>query len=90
MNHEDGQKGIQLSAACDVVPEWLLQELKNNWHNSCVGRALISETTEYRIWSATLDVGERMSFHRHSLDYFRVWLTNTCIRTVTHKEETRT
>jgi len=90
MKQGGSQKDDQHPATGEVMPECLRRELERNWKNNCVGRALISETTEYRIWSATLDVGERMSFHRHSLDYFRVWLTDACIQTVTHKEETRT
>ncbi len=73
----------------EVWTDALRLELKRNWTNGCVGRAILSETTDYRIWSVALTPGERMGFHRHVLDYFRVALTGGKVRSLTHRGEVR-
>ncbi len=44
-------------------------------HNGCVGRTLVSENDRVRVWMIRLAPGERISFHRHVLDYFWICVT---------------
>jgi hypothetical protein len=44
------------------------REAKNP--NYCVGSTLLSEDRRCRVWTITLQPGERIGFHRHVLDYF--------------------
>ena len=57
----------------DPIASWppkLRAELAANAFNGCVGQELLSETRRVRIWSLSLEPGERLPFHRHVLDYF--------------------
>ncbi|MGS4985999.1 hypothetical protein [Pseudosulfitobacter sp. RP-4] len=54
-------------------PEWpeeIQADFHENRHNGCVGQQLVSENERVRIWTIRLAPGERVSFHRHVLDYF--------------------
>lgn len=44
------------------------REAKNN--NFCVGTTLVSDNERVRVWMIRLQPGERIGFHRHTLDYF--------------------
>jgi hypothetical protein len=56
-------------------PEARRTELLRNIRNGCVGRFVLSENARVRVWRLDLDPGERLGFHCHVLDYFRVALT---------------
>lgn len=56
-------------------PDELRHELLRNVKNGCVGRFVLSENARVRLWRLDLDPGERLGFHCHVLDYFRVALT---------------
>jgi hypothetical protein len=43
---------------------------ESEWPNGCVGSELLSETDKLRVWTIRLKPGERISFHRHVLNYF--------------------
>ena len=51
-------------------PEDILQEMRLNHNNGCVGSVLVSETKNLRIWHLTLAPGARCPFHRHVNPYF--------------------
>src|SRR5829696_5959196 len=51
-------------------PEAIAREFERARDNGCVGTRLISETERVRVWEIRLKPGERISFHRHVLDYF--------------------
>lgn len=54
-------------------PEWpaaIQEDFLRNQENGCVGQILVSESERVRVWSLKLAPGERVSFHRHVLDYF--------------------
>jgi beta-alanine degradation protein BauB len=53
----------------------LLQELKTAHSNGRVGTRLLSECDVARIWEVRLKPGQRLSFHRHVLNYFWTVLT---------------
>ncbi len=57
-------------------PEALRRELEANRLNGAVGRQLVSESERVRVWSLTLQPGERIGFHRHVLDCFWTMLTD--------------
>jgi hypothetical protein len=57
-------------------PEERQAELLRNIRNGCVGRFVLSENARVRVWRLDLDPGERLGFHCHVLDYFRVALTS--------------
>jgi quercetin dioxygenase-like cupin family protein len=38
--------------------------------NGCVGTKLLSQTDRVRVWTITLEPGERIGLHTHVLDYF--------------------
>lgn len=59
----------------DHWPEERQLELIRNARNGCVGRFVLSENARARIWRLDLAPGERLGFHCHVLDYFRVALT---------------
>lgn len=65
-------------------PEDLSQELLRNVRNGCVGRFVLSENARVRVWRLDLDPGERLGFHCHVLDYFRVALTGGSARSLDH------
>jgi beta-alanine degradation protein BauB len=48
----------------------LRAEFRRNAFSGQVGRLLLSETNQVRIWSIRLAPGERVAAHRHVLDYF--------------------
>jgi beta-alanine degradation protein BauB len=57
----------------DAMAKWpaaLRREYEANRFNPCVGHVLLSETERVRVWSLSLQPGERLPFHRHQLDYF--------------------
>ena len=43
---------------------------ESDQHNYCVGTSLLSENDKVRIWIIRLQPGERIGFHRHTLNYF--------------------
>ncbi len=53
----------------------LLQELKTANTNGQVGTRLLSKSDVARIWEIRLKPGQRLSFHRHVLNYFWTVLT---------------
>jgi hypothetical protein len=53
----------------------LLEELKTAHSNGRVGTRLLSECDVARIWEIRLKPGQRLSFHRHVLNYFWTVLT---------------
>jgi hypothetical protein len=57
-------------------PEDRQIELLRNTRNGCVGRFVLSENARVRVWRLDLDPGERLGFHCHVLDYYRVALTS--------------
>lgn len=65
-------------------PEDLRQELLRNVKNGCIGRFILSENARVRVWRLDLDPGERLGFHRHVLDYFRVALTAGSAKSLDH------
>lgn len=38
--------------------------------NGCVGTKLLSQTNRVRVWTISLEPGERIGLHTHVLDYF--------------------
>src|SRR4051812_42995343 len=65
--------------------EWsnaLRQEFAERAGNGQVGSRLVSETDRVRVWSLTLEPGERIGFHTHVLDYF--WTAVTGGRARSH------
>ena len=63
----------------DAMAAWpsaLREEFEANRFNPCVGQVLLSETPRVRVWSLSLQPGERLPFHRHQLDYFWTVLTD--------------
>lgn len=63
-------------------PDWRKRELVANRMNGAVGKLLVSESDRVRVWSLTLDPGERIGFHRHVLDYF--WTVLSDGRALSH------
>lgn len=53
----------------------LLEELKTAHSNGRVGTRLLSECDVARIWEIRLKPSQRLSFHRHVLNYFWTVLT---------------
>jgi hypothetical protein len=51
-------------------PEWLKDEFQNNTENACVGGMLVSEAENLRVWHIMLNPGDRLSVHKHVLNYF--------------------
>lgn len=54
-------------------PAWpaeIQADFLKNRQNGCVGQELVSENKRVRVWTIRLAPGERVSFHRHVLDYF--------------------
>lgn len=64
------------------LSEDLKQELARNAFNPCVGHILLSQSDRARVWFIRLAPGERISFHRHVLDYF--WTALTAGTAVSH------
>jgi len=62
--------------ATEAWPPALREELEANRFNPCVGQVLLSETARVRVWSLSLQPGERFPFYRHQLDYFWAVLTD--------------
>ncbi|MBQ0867093.1 hypothetical protein ACH4RA_20740 [Streptomyces smyrnaeus] len=54
----------------------LKKEFDTNAHNGRVGQTLLKETDALRIWETHLQPGERITVHRHVLDYFWIALTS--------------
>lgn len=65
-------------------PEDLSRELLRSVKNGCVGRFVLSENARVRVWRLDLDPGERLGFHCHVLDYFRVALTAGSAKSLNH------
>ena len=68
-----------MAAEQDAMANWpaaLRREFDANQFNPCVGQVLLSETPRVRVWSLSLQPGERLPFHRHQLDYFWTVLTD--------------
>lgn len=55
-------------------PEFL-EELQTAHSNGRIGTRLLSECDVARIWEVRLKPGQRLSFHRHVLNYFWTVLT---------------
>jgi quercetin dioxygenase-like cupin family protein len=51
-------------------PREIKQDFERNQFNGQVGTRLLSENDRVRVWEIRLNPGERISFHRHVLDYF--------------------
>lgn len=51
-------------------PPELVEDRCRNTMNGRVGSMLVSETERVRVWHISIDPGERLTFHRHVLDYF--------------------
>jgi hypothetical protein len=51
-------------------PDWLQRDFADHQLDGCVGDTLLSENDRVRVWSIRLLPGQRLSFHRHVLDYF--------------------
>ncbi|MFI2207509.1 hypothetical protein ACH47Z_44040 [Streptomyces sp. NPDC020192] len=60
----------------------LREEFEQNASNGRVGRRLLSESARVRVWSIRLAPGERVTAHRHVLDYF--WTAHTAGRSRQH------
>lgn len=74
-------------------PKELVEEMKANEYNGCVGSVLVSETDRVRVWHLHIPAGKRCTFHRHVLDYFwtchshgkaRGYFEDGAIRDVSH------
>lgn len=48
----------------------LKEEMAANVDNGRVGNRLLLENEEVRVWSISLQPGERLPFHKHVLNYF--------------------
>jgi len=68
-------------------PNALRQEFAERAGNGQVGSRLVSETDRVRVWSLTLEPGERIGFHTHVLDYF--WTAVTGGRARSHYADGR-
>jgi hypothetical protein len=68
-------------------PQDYRDEIKANEFNACVGHVLLSETDRVRVWSLSLQPGERVGFHRHVLDYF--WTVLNDGRALSHYHDGR-
>ena len=66
-------------------PPSINEEFKKNQHNGCVGTQLLSEDDRVRVWDIRLKPGERISFHRHQLDYF--WTAVTAGRARSRQQD---
>ena len=53
-----------------AMPLDLARERAEGRSNGCVGTRLLSQTDRVRVWTITLEPGERIGFHTHVLDYF--------------------
>ena len=58
----------------------LLEESRNAGANARVGTELLLESGVARIWSINLQLGLRLSFHTHLLNYFWTVLTSVTAR----------
>lgn len=59
--------------------DWDLEQLidlRDHLDNSEVGQTVLLETTDIRVWSTTLQPGERQPFHKHTNDYSWSCLSN--------------
>ena len=64
---------IETSQNLDDFKNWpveLIEEMKQNHNNGCVGSILVSETPQLRVWHLRLPAGYRCPFHRHVNPYF--------------------
>ncbi|MCT2591528.1 hypothetical protein LHJ74_16745 [Streptomyces sp. N2-109] len=67
----------------------LRKECDDNAYRGVLGQSLLKETDSSRIWETTLSPGERISVHRHVLDYFWICLTDGRVRQHTSDGTTR-
>ncbi|MET9881948.1 hypothetical protein ABZZ20_02105 [Streptomyces sp. NPDC006430] len=67
----------------------LRAEFTESAFNGHVGQRLLSETDRVRVWEIRLAPGERVSAHRHVLDYFWTAVTPGRSRQHTHDGTTR-
>jgi len=51
-------------------PPTLAAEFAARQLNGAIGSRLVSETERVRVWTITLEPGQRLPFHRHVLDSF--------------------
>jgi hypothetical protein len=63
----------------------LQDEFRRNQFNPYVGTRLLSQTEQVRVWEVRLKPSERLSFHRHVLDYF--WVATTPGRARSHQQD---
>jgi len=64
-------------------PRAITEDFERNQFNGRVGTRLLSENDRVRVWEIRLEPGERISFHRHVLDYF--WTSVTGGRARSHQ-----
>ena len=57
-------------------PKHIIDEFDRNKESPKVGSALVSETDRVRVWTISLQPGQRLGFHKHVLDYFWTVMTN--------------
>jgi hypothetical protein len=60
-------------------------EFIDNQFNPCVGTRLLSQDGRVRVWEVRLKPSERLSFHRHVLDYF--WVAIAPGRARSHQQD---
>ena len=63
----------------------LQDDFTRNQLNPCVGTRLLSQDSRVRVWEVRLKPSERVSFHRHVLDYF--WTAITPGKTRSHQQD---
>lgn len=68
-------------------PLWRKEELARNVKNGQVGRWLVSETEDLRVWLIELQPGERLPLHCHVLNYF--WTATSAGRSRSHFSDGR-
>ena len=64
------QSAAQKSDPHASWPKGLVEDMKANPFNPCVGTVLVSETEKVRVWHLMIPAGKRCGFHRHVLNYF--------------------
>ncbi|AXH34774.1 hypothetical protein DVJ78_04545 [Humibacter sp. BT305] len=67
--------GELVGAEYEGWPSAVVDDFRTNAFNGNVGTRLLSQTDRVRIWEIRLAPGERVSAHRHVLDYFWTSIT---------------
>ena len=67
MLDKQAQKADRTDWPAEIRTEFDREAASNNF---CVGSELLSENERCRVWTIRLKPGERIGFHRHTLDYF--------------------